>query len=334
MKLLKTFSRILLLFAWAIALVSCGGDTSADADKAFQSANYNLAVKHFLEARNDDPANKSMYDEKIALSYMLRGEQLFERSKNIKSFSGNFEKGLEYIPENPSADFQKEYSKILTRLASAYSETKPDNEIQKEEFLNKAITYLEDALVNDDTNPEADAALTKIKSDNFQKMLDKGKNFFSKAGKGGNEDFFISAEYYFRRAAYFDIHNKEALNLLSKTREKTLSLLDNREDFAMAIADLSRQANDIILDLRVKNYATKPVAVDIKNFEIVDVDGKSYPLNQAMMDSKFAKNEMKNQTIDELKFADGILVFSVPKNIKIEYLGYNRDHEVVKKYFP
>ena len=117
--------------------------------------------------------------------------------------------------------------------------------------------------------------------------------------------------------------------------KKTLSVLNNREDFAIAIADMNRQSKSLILDLTIKNYATSAVSIDIKNFEIVDLDGKSYPLDKNMMDTKFKGKALKNQKLAELKFADGILVFSISSKVKIDYLGYNlNEDETVKKYFP
>lgn len=331
--------KIILSFAILCGLVfltmHCGSNPAVEGDKAFESANYNLAVKHFLEARKQNPAQKQTYDEKIALSYMLRGKSLYEKNHNIKSFSGNFEKSSEYIPENTSDYFKKEYSKVLFALGNGYLQARPENEIQKEDYLNKSIQYLEDAMYNDENNSSADSLLAKIKVDNFQKMLNKGNDFYTKAGKTKNGDHYITAEYYFQRAAYFDIYNDDAKKMLSKTRNKTLSILNNREDFAMAVADMSRQTNSLILDLTIKNYATSPVPIDIKNFEIVDLDGKAYLLDTKTMDSKFKGKSMKNQKLAELKFADGIIVFSIPKKVSIDYLGYRlNEDETVKKYFP
>ena len=166
-------------------------------------------------------------------------------------------------------------------------------------------------------------------------MLNKGNDFYKKAGKTKNGDHYITAEYYFQRASYFDIHNDEAKKMLSKTRNKTLSVLNNREDFAIAVADMNRQSKSLILDLTIKNYATSPVEIDTKKFKLVDLDGKTYSLDTGMMETKFKGKSMKNQKLAELKFADGIIVFAIPSKVKIDYLGYNLDEEqTVKKYFP
>ena len=131
MKTQKIISSFIILCCLAFLTIQCGSDPAVEGDNAFKSANYNLAVKHFLDARKQNPAEKQTYEEKIALSYMLRGKSLYEKSRNIKSFSGNFEKSLEYIPENPSDFFKKEYSEILFALGNGYLQSKPENEIQK-----------------------------------------------------------------------------------------------------------------------------------------------------------------------------------------------------------
>jgi len=335
MKTPQIILSIVILCGLAFVATHCGSDPALEGEKAFENANYNLAVKHFLEARKQNPAEKHNYEEKIALSYMLRGKSLYEKNHNIKSFSGNFEKSSEYFQENPSDYFKKEYSKILFALGNGYLQTRPENEIQKEDFLNKSIQYLEDAIYNDENNSSAESLLTKIKMDNFQKMLNQGTDFYGKAEKSKSGDHYITAEYYFQRAAYFDIYNKEAKNMLSKTRKKTISILNNREDFAMAVADMNRQSRSLILDLTIKNYATSPVSIDISNFEIVDLDGNVYPLDEKMMESKFKGKSMKNQKLAELKYADGIIVFSISSKIPVDYLGYHlNEDETIKKYFP
>jgi len=335
---MKRFTIIFLTLLFATLTFSffhCGGNPAEEGQKAFESGNYKMAIQLFGEARKQDPANQ-MYSEKIALAYMYRGNEFFKKTKNIKSFTGNFEKATNLIPESPSAEFKKSYSEMLFTLADAYINTKPQNEIQKEEFLNNAITNLEEALYQDEGNAQADSLLAKIKTDNFQKMLDKGKDFYDKAAKQKNYDMYFSAEYYFKKAAYFDIHNDEVKKLLAKTRKKTLSVLNYRDDLAIAIAETQRQNGKMIIDLRIKNYLTDPVNIDINNFQIYDLDGNIYPIDKKWMEGKLSKNSMKNTTLDQKKtHVDGIIVISIPKNVKPEYLAYKIDDDkATKKYFP
>jgi hypothetical protein len=335
MKTSKMMILLILFSGFAFLFFHCGSDPAVEGRNAFEAGDYGLAIKYYLEAKKANPDAQQAYDEKIAISYMKHGEKLYEFKQNVKTFSGNFEKSHEYIPAQPSAEFKTEYSKMLCSLAKAYIAAKPENDIQKEEYLNNSIQYLEDASFNDENNKEAGDLLARIKADNFQKMLNKGNDFYSKAGKTKNNDYYITAEYYFERAADFDIYNQEASAMLSKTRAKTLSILNNREDFAIAIADMNRQPAHLILDLSIKNYATAPVAVDLKKFGIVDKDGNSYAVDPKMMNEKFKDNQLKNQNLAELKLVDGIIVFSIPNKAQIDYLSYQVDEaKTVKKYFP
>jgi hypothetical protein len=332
MKVSNVLIKVPLLFTFF--LVACGSDPAQEGENAFNNADYNIAIKQYLEARKQDPKNKAI-DEKIALSYMLKGEDLFKKTRNIKSFSGNFDKATTYIPDTPSNEFNNSYSSILYSLAAAYMKAKPQNDIEREDYLNSAISYLEDAIYYQEANTKADSLLKKIKSDNFQKMLNKGKDYYARARKARKFDLYLSAEYYFKKAAYFDMENSEAVKLLSQTREKTLSILNVRDDLAMAIADQVQQNGKLILDITLRNYLNDPISIDIKKFKIMDKDGNGYAIDSQTMNSKFADKQIKNQKLTNTKDLEGIVVFSVPNKVKKECLAYELDSgDVVKKFFP
>jgi hypothetical protein len=195
---------------------------------------------------------------------------------------------------------------------------------------------LEEALFLDENNTAADSLMAKIKSDNFQKMLDKGKDLYNKANKQKNYDMYFSAEYYFKKAAYFDIHNEEVKELLSATRKRTLPVLNYRDDVALAIAETKRNKDKLILDIRVKNYLTDPIEVNIDNFTIYDLEGNTYSIDKAWMEKNLGKSRLNSTTLDQKKtFVDGIIVLTVPQNIKPDYLSYKiSDSKESKKYFP
>lgn len=335
MRLFSNFVLSVILISFSFSLFYCGGNSAEEAEKAFQSGNYKMAIQLFGKAREQDP-NNQMYNEKIALSFMHRGLDFFKKTNNIKAFAGNFEKSSEYIPESPSPEFKISYSAMLFKLGEAYIKSKPQNDIQREEFLNNSLTNLEEALFLDENNTSADSLMAKIKVDNFQKMLDKGKDLYTKARKQKNYDMYFSAEYYFKKAAYFDVHNEEVKDLLSATRKRTLPVLNYRDDIALAIAETKRNKNKLILDIRVKNYLTDPIEVNIENFKIFDLEGNTYPIDKAWMEKNLGKSSLKNTKLDQKKtFVDGIIVLSVPKNIKPDYLSYKvSDSKESKKYFP
>ena len=335
MKFLARLFSFIVVGVLSFMYLQCGGNPSEEAENAFQNENYNLAIQLFSEAAKAEPDNPT-YKERIAVSYMHRGKEYFDKTKNIKSFTGNFEKATEYIPENPSPEFKKYYSEMLYVLAESYMASNPENDIQREDFLNSAITNLEEALYMDETNKPAEDLLAKIKADNFQKMLDKGKDFYEKATKQKNYDLYFSAEYYFKKASDFDIYNQEVKKLLSQTRKQTLSVLNYRHDLAIAIIETKHQGDSFILDLRIKNFLPEPVEINVDNFKIYDTEGKTYNLDKALMDGKLSKASIKNTTLDTQKsFVDGIVVIALPNGVNPEYLSYNDGKKPeTRKYFP
>jgi hypothetical protein len=322
-----------IALSFTVLNLYCGSDPAGEAEKAFESGNYNLAIKLYLDARAKDPQNQTI-TEKIALAYMHRGQELFQKSNNIKSFSGNYEKALTYIPENPGDEFKKNYSKMLLVLAQGYLNSKPQNDIEKEDFLNKAISHLDDAIYNDQFNTQADSLLTRVKAENFQKMLDKGKELYSKAEKQKNNDLYFNAEYYFKKANEFDIYNAEAKKLLSRCRQNTLSVLNIKDDLAIAVADNANKAGEFILVLVLRNHISVPINIKLENFVLADIEGNTYALDKTTMDSKYASTKMKEGEISG-KDMEGWLVYKVPVGVKLEYIGYKMETgQVSKKYFP
>lgn len=327
------FVTFLIAASFLIVLLGCGGNPYEDGMNAMQKGDYNLAIKHFSEAKKATPNDKIVL-EKLAQAYMLRGEELYGKTKNLNSFTGNFTKGEEFIPSDPSAEFQVEYSKLLFNLANAYQNTSPENDVQKEEFLNKTIAALESAIGYNPDNSEAEQLLNKIKSDNFSEILDKGKRLFAQAKKENNKDLYFTAEYYFKKANNFDPDNKDAASYLSKTRKQTLDVLDVGQDFALAIPDNQYDKGSYIFDIYVQNNSPDPVNIKHTNFIVIDKDGNSYPLDKDMM-VKLSSKLIPEKSLTDRKINNGLLVFKTKKKIDIDYIGYKlSEDKIVKKYFP
>lgn len=332
MKRLGSFIIALL----AIYLFNCGGESPVEEGmKAFQNSDYSTAIKLLLSARNS-VSDFDIYAEKIALAYMYRGEELYSKTYNIKSFIGNYEKALKYIPSNTSNNFRQNYSKILLALGGAYLEAKPQNELQLDQFLDQAIMHLEEALVQDSTNVEAGNLLTKVLQDNYEKWLAKGKDYYAKAQKRRDVDLYFLAEYYVKKAADFKHDDQEVAALHSKIKEKTLAVLNYRDDVALAVADQHNHEGKLFLDVTVKNYLVTPLSLEISKFQLVDKKGNSYKMDKNLMKNTFVERSIKNTQLDENKtYVDGLLIFNVPANTRVDYLAYQiDDNKVSRKYFP
>jgi hypothetical protein len=332
MKSIQEFCYYLSALVLASILFGCGGNPYEEGLSAFQKGDYNLAIKYLSEARQEAPENQSI-DEKLATAYMLKGKDLYNKRKNLSSYTGNFSKGEEFIPASPSQDFQVEYSNLLLDLANAYQNTKPENDVQKEDYLNKTISTLETSLGYNPDNKESEELRKQIKLENFTEILEKGKRFFSQAKKEDNKDLYFTAEIYFIKANNFDPENKEALTYLSKTRQQTLDVLDLDQDFAIAIVDQTFSKGSYIFEIGIQNNSPDPVNISYSNFVLMDKSGNSYPLDRATM-AKF-KNALTEKTLTDRKTFSGIIAFRMNKKTKIDYIGYSLgENKVVKKYFP
>ena len=174
-----------------ILLVNCGStDYTTEAKIAMQNANYSEAIKLWEKAKVQESYDKSN-DQQIALAYMLKGQELFKKTKNVRSFVGNFEIGQSYIPEETSEDFKKQYSKILFTIGHAYNVAKPKNDAEKEDFFSKAVNSLKESMVQDSTNIEAANLLDEIKQSKFQGLIDKGKEYYNKGLKTNNVNYLL-----------------------------------------------------------------------------------------------------------------------------------------------
>jgi hypothetical protein len=317
-----------------ILFIACGSDPIVEGEKAFQAEQFTQAAKFFAEAKKKDPSNTLM-DEKIALCLMRHGEKLYEKAKNIKALSGNFEKGMEKIPEKTSAEFKKEYSRLLFVLGKAYNDAKPENDIQKSEYLENTLNYLDQALYEYENNTAAEELLQSVQEANFEKMFTKGKELFEKGKKTKNFNLYLNAEYYLNQANKFASDNTEVSKLLSKVRAEAISVPNISGEMGFAIADISREPNSIILLVYLQNYLSDPATIDPKNFELMDMDGNTYPLDPETMAKLDAKLLLKTKKIKELEVAEGIIAFKAAKSVKLEYIGYFLDSgKNIKKYFP
>jgi len=325
--------NVLIVFGLTIFLFGCGGDSYEDGVNALQKGDYNMAIKYLSEAKKATPENP-VVQEKLSLAYMLKGKDLYKKTKNISTFTGNFFKGEEFIPAEPTLEFQVEYSNLLFDLAKAYQKTKPENDVQKEDFMNKTIASLETAIGYNPDHTEAEELLNQIKSDNFSSILEKGKKLYTQAKKEDNKDLYFTAEYYFKKANNFDPENKEAVKLLSSTRKKTLDVPDIGQDLALAIADYQYSKGSYIFDVYIQNNTPDPINIKHANFIFMDKDGKTYPLDKEKMKT-FKTKTLQEKSLDDRNPASGIIAFKMKKKAKVDYIGYKLDEEkTVKKYFP
>lgn len=330
---MKKYLLTILVFSGLI-LIQCGGNPEQEGDQAYAQGQYNQALNYFLEVKKSAPDNPKI-NEKIALSYMQRGLQLYQKRKKVAPFAGNFEKGENFIPDTEtSPEFDQAYSGLLLELAKAYHSAKPANAIQREQYFSKTLDLLDLSLAYNPENTEAEETLDQIRAENFQQTFDKGLSFYNRARKEKNPDLYLSAEHYLSRAVNFDPENNEARKKLSDTRKKTLSILDMDMELPMAIADKKYSDGHLLVAFTAVNNTGDALEFDPSKLSLSDDAEQFIGLDMAYTE-KFDDGLVKKSNLAARNQLDGTLAFAVSKNVKIVSLNYEMPSgKIIKKYLP
>jgi len=313
-------------------LIRCSGNPEAEGDTSFANGKYTQALSYYMEVKKNN-SNNPRLDEKIALSYLHKGQDLYKRRHNLQAFSGNFEKGQDFIPEETSESFNKSYSVLLEQFAQAYYQAKPANEIQKEQYFSKTLELLDLAITFDPDNAQAEKTLQEIKNNNFEQTYEKGKHFYSQAKKEKNPDLYITAEHYLERAVDFAPENTKAQKLLRSVRKKTIAILDMDSDFPIAIPDKKYANGYWMLAFTAMNNSGASLTFDPEKLIVMGANDHAYSF-EAEYTAKFDDGLAKAVTLAQRKQIDGTLAFKMKKSVKIRLLKYQLDkNHAVKKYF-
>jgi tetratricopeptide (TPR) repeat protein len=330
-------------FTYFIAIVLvfssyyCGADLVEEGKKAFSTGDYTQAINLLTKAKTENPIDNS-FNDMICLAFLYRGEELYQNTRNLKAFNGNFDKAEKYLPINPTNEFNKKYATMLLSLAKAYHSAKPKNDDEKELYHENALDRVKKAMALDSTNSSADSMLAQLKVDSFQNLVDMGEGLYKKAGRTGNADLYFTAEYYLKEALVFEPDNKKINNLLNKIVQKTLPVLNYREGVSLAVGGFSRERKAIIMTLSIKNYTVKSISLNLAKFKLVDTEGNKYEVNEDEMKKKelFGETCIKNTVLNQNNpSAEGIIAFTAPKDVKFAYVNYQMSkNKFARKYFP
>jgi len=331
------FLTYFLLMILTISLIHCGADLVEEGKKAYSAGDYTQAIKLLTQAQKEDSTNRS-YDDMIFLAYLYRGEEIYQKTRNLDAFKGNFQKSKKYLPEIPSDELKKIYSSMTLKLAIAFYNTKGRTEAENDYNFDSSLQLVKQALTIDSTNTSADSMLAELKTAHFQGLIDKGENLYKKAGRTRNADLYFTAEYYLKEALQFEPDNQKILVLLNNIVAKTLPVLNYREGISMAVAGLKPERKSISMTLSIKNYTDKPVSFNLNNVSLVDKDGNTYNVSEEEMKKieLFGETCITNGTLNETNPSlEGIIAFDAPPDVKIAYIESRMSHNnTVRKYFP
>ena len=318
-------------------MFGCGTNFEAEGDKAYDAKDYTTAINNYEKALPKS-LNKEAVKEKLALCFFYRGEDLFKRTRNIKSFTGNFEQGEKYLPLMPDEKFNKEYSRILFEVGKAYSVSTPGNEIEQDEFYTFSLSMLDEALYVDSTNHAADSLIREIRNNSFQKLLDTANKYYERAVKSGKVDLYSSAEYYVKKAAEFNATDAGVLNLFRKIKKQTLAVLNYRDDVSLAVTSYSHEKDGMLIYLAVKNYLPDSVSMEVTKFFVIGKNGERYEVDEDAMRVRklFGEKCLENITLNSARpYVEGKVIFAVPAGVDVGYLAYKVNRRLeTRKYFP
>ncbi len=230
----------------------CSKDIAEQGKKAFVEKNYSDAIKLLTSPELDRQGRANQINEIIVLSYMYRGQELYEKTKNIKSFSGNYKSGTKYFPDSVSNDFKKQYSILLTELADAYANAKAENEFEQEKFNKSCIETINLAIQYDSTNTHAHDLHEMLKDQNFKSLLRKANTLYTKAKKLDDADLYFTAGAYLNDAADYDPNNPDVKNLRRQIRRSTLGILNYSDGVSIAITDRLYDKGKLVMLLSIK----------------------------------------------------------------------------------
>jgi tetratricopeptide (TPR) repeat protein len=324
-----------IFFIVIFSLLQCGGSKLEEGDLQYSQGKYTPALNNYMSYKKDNPQDKSV-NPKIALSFMNRGKELYAKTRNIETFSGNFKKADQFLEEGFTLpEHKNQYSELLYELALAFKKAKPQNEVQKEQYFNNTLANLNLAMEINENNQKADSLIAMIYQENFKKMYDKGLKFYNRAKKErNNADLYLSAESYFVKAAKFNSSNEDAEKYLSNTREQTIKILQSNYPFSFCVPNYQQKKNIVFIDFSVQNFSTETIVFDLDKLELTSDNGEVFKVDL----KKTA--ELENAFIDQTKLeprkrVDGQIVFALAPNTVIQSLDYNYNEEtVINKYFP
>ncbi len=328
--------RLLLCFVFCISFFNCGSDAFQDGKKAFAQGEYNDAIK-FFEKVSENESRTNEYFEMLSLAYMYRGKQLYEKTKNAESYKANYHQSQKVLPPDLSKQFKQKYSKLLFELAKGYSAIKSENNIKRQKNFDFINHLLNNAFEYDSTNTEYVDLLKEVEKNYFEELLAQAEMLYNKAVKRKDMSLYISSRGYLEKAASFNDENAEILSLQKKIRKKLLPVFDKTEGLALAVTDYIKEKSYIKMMLAIENYSQEPVWINPDSFRLVDKRGNTYQLDIKEMElyevlgRKFLK---KTKLTKSNPYTDGIIIFSVSKNVQVDYISYVlNNEEITRKYF-
>jgi hypothetical protein len=326
----------LLLFKLWFILIACSDNLAEKGKEAYHSGDYNQAIDLLTSIKQEEAIDPQL-NEMIALAYMYRGKDLFDKTLNIKAYAGNYQLSKPYIPLEPSEEFKVEYTQLMVAMAEAYRKIIPKNNLEKEQFYAKTLEALHKAQELDSANVRMQDIFAQLREENFQTLFQKAQSMYNRAQRTKDWDLLFTAEILLNDAGELDPKNKEVLKLRRQIRQAALGVLNYRDGISMAITQRLYDKDKLVMYLAIENYLDKSITIDIAQIELVDVSGRVYGVDQKEMRVRelFGQPSLKNTVLNsENAYTAGVVAFDIPKNRGVSLLRLKQNNqEIAVKYF-
>ena len=215
------------------------------------------------------------------------------------------------------------YALISRNLALAYKNTNAENPFQKEQFFNNALENLKKAELFDSTNVKVNEAIAELKTENFQKYLDRGVSAFRKGTRDALQ--YINADIYLTNALRLDPESETARSYLKKAREKSLNVLDPGQDVPFAVTDQMENGEYLAFLIVLHNQLSNSISVNAGNFYLVNENGKQVQgKNSGMFSTPLEPSSVANG--DEIA---GVVAFPLPVDKNGARLEFRKDGDLL-----
>jgi hypothetical protein len=330
----------IFIFSIVFLLVACTSDPLAEANEFATAKNYIAAANTLIKAAADNPEMADKYLSWACYYRLENGQRVYSRNsqRNITSavsaYTTNYEKVLELLPETIDSEAKRPLSGAFLAFAETLDKSEAPNSVLESQWERTMLDAVDDAAMVDPANPDINAFKAAVYADKFNAAKSKGDEYFNTARQKRSDYDYLLAERFYAYALKFEPENGETKDLLSKVRDKTLSIWNPQDDLLIAVVDEKKIGEYLWLGISLKNNTDIDVDFDPGNYSLVLKDGSSLRPDLKKMSED--KNAFKAMQLEALAEKAASLYFPWQGGSKnIDYLSYSDSNgKETRKFFP
>jgi hypothetical protein len=231
-----------------------------------------------------------------------------------------------FMTPEVSSDLKQQHALLLSQMA--------DSSLVKDKF-DEALSTIDEAIAAaSDPSPlksKKQEITKRIAQDNY----DMADMEYQNGKQSKDAEDYVKAEFYALSALYFDSTHQDAKKLLATLRKENrgtysayLKVIDpipdssvfkkiNKWDILLAMPTMEKRGGNIAAVVDIYNNSWNPLRLKANHFQLVDVNGKTYPGKASRIDPEILDQE------HEAKLK---LTFPAPKADIQKLIYKNGDH--------